>query len=120
MITILMELKEVKFAISFKCQNIWYTCMCTYTHTYAHQNYVQLKKVVIKGSIFWRDFMNGDRVSKQAYMAQALSLTLEKRRVQPIAGSANYAGVPEQRLFRVSSSQQLWRKNEDDGGTKAQ
>lgn len=37
-------------------------------------------------------------------MAQALSLTLEKRRVQPIAGSANYAGVPEQRLFRVSSS----------------
>lgn len=53
----------------------------------------------MKGSIFWRDFMNGDRVSKQAYMAQALSLTLEKRGVQPIAGSADYAGVPKQKAF---------------------
>lgn len=29
-ITILMELKDVKFAIDVKCQNIWYTCMCMF------------------------------------------------------------------------------------------
>ena len=43
--------------------------------------------------------MNGDRVSIQAYMAQALSLILEKRGVQSIAGSADYVGVPKQKAF---------------------
>ena len=43
--------------------------------------------------------MNGDRVSNQAYMAQALSLILEKGGVQPIVGSADYMGVPKQKAF---------------------
>ena len=43
--------------------------------------------------------MNGDRVSNQAYMAQALSLILEKRGVLSIAGSAEYVGVPKQKAF---------------------
>ena len=43
--------------------------------------------------------MNGDRASNQVYMAQALSLILEKRGVQPIAGSADHAGVSKQKAF---------------------
>ena len=43
--------------------------------------------------------MNGDRASNQVYMAQALSLVLEKRGVPPITGSADYVGASKQKAF---------------------